>query len=158
MPIRSSGQTKHYEAFEKIKTQLHHGNYTTYILFTKFIKPYIRIFNSKQKSELYETTVKEFKARYQAKGQIVALSYPKFKDYELMKSAKVTFDHMIKRGNENWNLFQPDLTIDLWPIIIQETKKIIKAATGGVKIKLGNETKLNWCYTEIEVRPSERLL
>ena len=115
----------------------------------------IKSFDLIQKSELYDTTVKEFQARYKANGQkIVALSYPKFNDFELMDSAKVTFDKMIQRGNENWDLFQPDLTIDLWPIIIQETKNIIKAATGGVKIRLGDETKLTWCYTEIEVRPS----
>ena len=68
-----------------------------------------------------------------------------------MLSAKDQFDTMIKRGNQNWDLFQADLTIDLWPIITHEAKNLVKVATGGIKFRLSNETKLIWCYTEIEV-------
>ena len=81
----------------------------------------------------------------------MALSYPKFNDYKLMEDAKEQFNTMIQRGNQNWNLFQADLTIDLWPIIIQQAKNLAKVATGGIEFRLSNETKLIWCYTEIEV-------
>ena len=109
-------------------------------------------FAPKQKSELYHANIKEFEARWQAQGsKIVPLSYPKFQDYSLMQNAKDQFNTMIRRGNQNWDLFQADLTIDLWPIITQEAKNLIKVTTGGIKFRLSNETKLVWCYTEIEV-------